>query len=52
MGPMAYLVNTYVQVRTLDIHVLEPESSIEVRAAKATRYSIFIGYMLDKSQLP
>ena len=51
-GPGGALVATYSHTRQIDVHVLDPESWIEVRAAKATKYSIFFGYMLDQLEHP
>lgn len=50
--PDGSLANTFNNVRQIDIRLPEPECWIEVRAAKATRYTIYFGYMLNKSALP
>ena len=39
-------------VKYVDLRLPKPECWIEVRCSKATQYSIFFGYMLDKNQLP
>jgi subtilisin family serine protease len=51
-GPDGTSFGTSSHVKHLTLHLPEPECWIEVRSSKATRYSIFFGYMLDKSKLP
>jgi len=51
-GPNGNVLNTFAQVKHADIQLPEPECWIEVRCTKATRYSIFFGYVLNKSLLP
>jgi hypothetical protein len=42
----------FPQVKFLNLRLPKPECWIEVRSSRATRYSIFFGYMLDKDKLP
>ncbi len=50
--PDGSLGNTFVNVRTVKIVLPAPQCWLEIRAAKATRYAINFGYILDKSKLP
>ena len=42
----------FPQIKFLNLRLPKPECWIEVRSARATRYSIAFTYMLDKDQLP
>jgi hypothetical protein len=42
----------FLNVRKVDITLPEPECWIEIRAARATRYVIHFGYMVNKAALP
>jgi hypothetical protein len=50
--PDGSLANTFLNVRKIDIRLPEPECWVEIRAPKATRYSIHFGYMVNKAALP
>jgi hypothetical protein len=46
------LINTWPQVKRLDVHLVEPECYVRVTCARATRYDINFVYQLDKSKIP
>jgi hypothetical protein len=50
--PDGSLANTWLNVRSMNVRLPEPECWVEIRAPKATRYSVHFGYMLNKSALP
>lgn len=46
------LLDTFSQVKRIDIKLPSPECFVEVRCARATRYHMAFIYQLDQSQLP